>query len=93
MLTPKYSVEECKDRDATYSAPLYIKAEFMNLATGEVKQQTLFMGDFPLMTEAGTFVINGTERVVVFSAGAFPPVLTSRRLRTVPPIRTFTLPA
>ena len=62
---PKYSVEECKDRDATYSAPLYIKAEFMNLATGEVKQQTLFMGDFPLMTEAGTFVINGTERVVV----------------------------
>ena len=62
---PKYTVEECKDRDATYAAPLYVKAEFINHATGEVKQQTLFMGDFPLMTESGTFVINGTERVVV----------------------------
>ena len=62
---PKYTMEECKDRDATYAAPLYVKAEFMNLTTGEVKQQTLFMGDFPLMTESGTFVINGTERVVV----------------------------
>ncbi|MDO5617411.1 DNA-directed RNA polymerase subunit beta [Kocuria sp.] len=62
---PKYTVEECKDRDATYSAPLYVKAEFMNNTTGEIKQQTVFMGDFPLMTDKGTFVINGTERVVV----------------------------
>ena len=62
---PKYTVDECKDRDATYSAPLYVKAEFMNNTTGEIKQQTVFMGDFPLMTDKGTFVINGTERVVV----------------------------
>ncbi|WP_026820484.1 DNA-directed RNA polymerase subunit beta [Arthrobacter castelli] len=62
---PKYTMEECKDRDATYSAPLYVKAEFMNNNTGEIKQQTVFMGDFPLMTRNGTFVINGTERVVV----------------------------
>ncbi|MBJ2120460.1 DNA-directed RNA polymerase subunit beta [Arthrobacter sp. MSA 4-2] len=62
---PKYTMAECKDRDATYSAPLYVKAEFMNNNTGEIKQQTVFMGDFPLMTDKGTFVINGTERVVV----------------------------
>ncbi|WP_026174634.1 DNA-directed RNA polymerase subunit beta [Acaricomes phytoseiuli] len=62
---PKYTVAECKDRDATYAAPLYVKAEFMNNNTGEIKQQTVFMGDFPLMTDKGTFVINGTERVVV----------------------------
>lgn len=62
---PKYTMEQCKDRDATYSAPLYVKAEFMNNNTGEIKQQTVFMGDFPLMTDSGTFVINGTERVVV----------------------------
>ncbi|MFC9350737.1 DNA-directed RNA polymerase subunit beta [Arthrobacter sp. NPDC057013] len=62
---PKYTMAECKDRDATYSAPLYVKAEFMNNNTGEIKQQTVFMGDFPLMTEKGTFVVNGTERVVV----------------------------
>ncbi|WP_346843486.1 DNA-directed RNA polymerase subunit beta [uncultured Rothia sp.] len=62
---PKYTMDECKDRDATYAAPLYVKAEFMNNNTGEIKQQTVFMGDFPLMTESGTFVINGTERVVV----------------------------
>ncbi|HEY4614579.1 MAG TPA: DNA-directed RNA polymerase subunit beta, partial [Citricoccus sp.] len=62
---PKMPVEECKERDATYAAPLYVKAEFMNNNTGEIKQQTVFMGDFPLMTEKGTFIINGTERVVV----------------------------
>ncbi|ASE11085.1 MULTISPECIES: DNA-directed RNA polymerase subunit beta [Kocuria] len=62
---PKYTMDECKDRDATYSAPLYVKAEFMNNNTGEIKQQTVFMGDFPLMTDKGTFVINGSERVVV----------------------------
>ncbi|MEV4902783.1 DNA-directed RNA polymerase subunit beta [Citricoccus sp. NPDC055426] len=62
---PKMPVDECKERDTTYAAPLYVKAEFMNNNTGEIKQQTVFMGDFPLMTDKGTFVINGTERVVV----------------------------
>lgn len=62
---PSRSMEESKDKDVTYSAPLYVKAEFMNNNTGEIKQQTVFMGDFPLMTDKGTFVINGTERVVV----------------------------
>ncbi|GAA1351223.1 DNA-directed RNA polymerase subunit beta [Falsarthrobacter nasiphocae] len=62
---PKFTIAECKDRDATYAAPLYVKAEFMNNNTGEIKQQTVFMGDFPLMTDKGTFIINGTERVVV----------------------------
>ena len=61
----KYSVDECKERDMTYSAPLFVTAEFMNNNTGEIKSQTVFMGDFPLMTPQGTFVINGTERVVV----------------------------
>ena len=62
---PKHSVEECKDRDVTYAAPLFVTAEFVNNETGEIKSQTVFMGDFPLMTSNGTFVINGTERVVV----------------------------
>src|SRR4249920_3204838 len=62
---PKNTVEECKERDFTYSAPLFVTAEFMNNETGEIKSQTVFMGDFPLMTDKGTFVINGTERVVV----------------------------
>ena len=62
---PKNSVDECKERDFTYSAPLFVTAEFMNNETGEIKSQTVFMGDFPLMTNKGTFVINGTERVVV----------------------------
>src|SRR5580765_6134514 len=62
---PKNTVEECKERDDTYSAPLFVTAEFMNNDTGEIKSQTVFMGDFPLMTDKGTFIINGTERVVV----------------------------
>ncbi|RCK69714.1 DNA-directed RNA polymerase subunit beta [Desertihabitans brevis] len=62
---PKFSVDECKERDVTYAAPLFVTAEFMNNETGEIKSQTVFMGDFPLMTRKGTFVINGTERVVV----------------------------
>ena len=62
---PKFSVEECKERDITYSAPLFVTAEFTNNTTGEIKSQTVFMGDFPLMTDKGTFIINGTERVVV----------------------------
>jgi len=62
---PKYTVDQCKDKDFTYAAPLFVTAEFMNNETGEIKSQTVFMGDFPLMTDKGTFVINGTERVVV----------------------------
>ncbi len=61
----KYSIEECKERGKTYAAPLYVEAEFMNHLTGEIKTQTVFMGDFPLQTGKGTFIINGTERVVV----------------------------
>jgi len=62
---PKYDVEECKDRDATYAAPLRVRVRLINKETGEVKEQEVFMGDFPLMTEQGTFVINGAERVIV----------------------------
>ncbi|MGH3720567.1 MAG: DNA-directed RNA polymerase subunit beta [Pseudonocardiaceae bacterium] len=61
----KASVEECRDKDMTYAAPLFVTAEFTNNNTGEIKSQTVFMGDFPMMTNKGTFVINGTERVVV----------------------------
>ncbi|SFB30789.1 DNA-directed RNA polymerase subunit beta [Amycolatopsis marina] len=61
----KASVEDCKDKDMTYAAPLFVTAEFVNNNTGEIKSQTVFMGDFPVMTDKGTFVINGTERVVV----------------------------
>ncbi len=63
--SPKYSVEECKERDATYAAPLKVKVRLINKETGEVKEQEIFMGDFPLMTEQGTFIINGAERVIV----------------------------
>ena len=62
---PKFSVEECKEKDMTFSAPIFVRARFMNAGTGEIKEQTVFMGDFPMMTDKGTFIINGTERVVV----------------------------
>jgi DNA-directed RNA polymerase subunit beta len=62
---PKYSVDECKERDATYAVPLKVKVRLINQETGEVKEQEVFMGDFPKMTENGTFIINGAERVVV----------------------------
>ncbi|WP_434295848.1 DNA-directed RNA polymerase subunit beta [Clostridium botulinum] len=61
----KYSVEECKERDSTYAAPLKVKVRLLNKETGEIKEQEVFMGDFPLMTEQGTFIINGAERVIV----------------------------
>lgn len=61
----KAPIDECKDKDMTYAAPLFVTAEFINNNTGEIKSQTVFMGDFPMMTEKGTFIINGTERVVV----------------------------
>ncbi|KQV07145.1 DNA-directed RNA polymerase subunit beta [Leifsonia sp. Root112D2] len=74
----KYSIDECKEKGKTYSAPLYVEAEFMNHLTGEIKTQTVFMGDFPLMTEKGTFVINGTERVVVSQLVRSPGVYFDR---------------
>lgn len=61
----KHSIDECKDKDINYSAPLYVTAEFINNETQEIKSQTVFIGDFPMMTEKGTFIVNGTERVVV----------------------------
>ena len=62
---PKYSIKECKERDATYAAPLYVTARLFNKQTGEVKEQEIFMGDFPLMTDSGTFISNGAERAIV----------------------------
>ncbi len=72
---PKFSVEECKEKDMTYSAPIFVRARFMNATTGEIKEQTVFMGDFPMMTSKGTFVINGTERVVVSQLVRSPGVI------------------
>jgi DNA-directed RNA polymerase subunit beta len=77
---PKYSIEECKDKDMTFSAPMFVTAEFTNNTTGEIKSQTVFMGDFPLMTPKGTFVINGTERVVVSQLVRSPGVYFDRTL-------------
>jgi DNA-directed RNA polymerase subunit beta len=62
---PKYSPEECKEKDYNYAAPLFVTAEFLNKEDGTIKSQTVFMGDFPMMTDKGTFIVNGTERVVV----------------------------
>ena len=62
---PKYTIKECKERDVTYAAPLRVTARLLNKETGEIKQQEVFMGDFPLMTDSGTFIINGAERVIV----------------------------
>jgi DNA-directed RNA polymerase subunit beta len=72
---PKFSVEECKEKDMTYSAPIFVRARFMNRNTGEIKEQTVFMGDFPMMTDKGTFIINGTERVVVSQLVRSPGVI------------------
>ncbi len=77
---PKYSIAECKDRDMTFAAPLFVTAEFMNNETGEIKSQTVFMGDFPLMTPRATFVINGTERVVVSQIVRSPGVYFERTI-------------
>jgi DNA-directed RNA polymerase subunit beta len=72
---PKFSVEECKEKDMTYAAPIFVRARFINAQTGEIKEQTVFMGDFPMMTDKGTFVINGTERVVVSQLVRSPGVI------------------
>ena len=83
LMDPPHSVEECKDKDMTYSAPLFVIAEFTNNETGEIKSQTVFMGDFPLMTPNGTFIINGTERVVVSQLVRSPGVYFDRTLDKV----------
>jgi DNA-directed RNA polymerase subunit beta len=72
---PKFSVEECKEKDMTYAAPIFVRAQFQNANTGEIKEQTVFMGDFPMMTDKGTFIINGTERVVVSQLVRSPGVI------------------
>ena len=77
---PKYDVEECKARDATYAAPLKVKVRLRNKETGEIKEQEIFMGDFPLMTHSGTFVINGAERVVVSQIVRSPGVYYSKEI-------------
>jgi DNA-directed RNA polymerase subunit beta len=77
---PKYSVEECKEKDMSYQAPLFVEVRFINKETGEIKEQQVFMGDFPLMTDRGTFVINGTERVVVSQLVRSPGVYYAEEL-------------
>ncbi|MEY4367442.1 MAG: hypothetical protein RLZ28_857 [Actinomycetota bacterium] len=77
LFDPSYTPDECKTKGKSYTQPLYIKAEFTNYLTGEIKSQTVFMGDFPVMTEKGTFVINGTERVVVSQLVRSPGVYFS----------------
>ena len=77
---PKYSVDESKERDVTYAAPLRVKVRLINKETGEVKEQEVFMGDFPLMTETGTFIINGAERVIVSQLVRSPSVYFSTKI-------------
>ena len=72
---PKFTVEECKEKGMTFAAPIFVRARFMNAGTGEIKEQTVFMGDFPMMTDKGTFIINGTERVVVSQLVRSPGVI------------------
>ena len=77
---PKYDIEECKERDATYCAPLKVKVRLINKETGEIKEQEVFMGDFPLMTEKGTFIINGAERVIVSQLVRSPGVYYAQEM-------------
>ena len=76
----KYTVEEAKERDATYSSRLHVKVRLINRETGEIKEQEIYLGDFPLMTNSGTFVINGAERVVVSQLVISPRMLLWRRI-------------
>ena len=78
--TPRYSIKECKDRQITYAAPLKVQTRLFNNETGEVKEQEIFLGDMPLMTEAGTFIINGAERVVVSQLVRSPSVYYSKEI-------------
>jgi DNA-directed RNA polymerase subunit beta len=77
---PPHSVDECREKDFTYEAPLFVQAEFINKETGEIKQSEVFLGNFPMMTDKGTFVINGTERVVVSQLVRSPGVYFDRQL-------------
>jgi DNA-directed RNA polymerase subunit beta len=77
---PKFDEDECKEKDMTFSKPLFVTAAFINKETGEIKEQTVFMGDFPMMTEKGTFIINGTERVVVSQLVRSPGVYFDRSI-------------
>jgi DNA-directed RNA polymerase subunit beta len=77
---PKYSVEECKERDVTYSKPLKVRVRLINRETGEVKEQEVFMGDFPIMTDQGTFIINGAERVIVSQLVRSPGVYYAEQI-------------
>ncbi len=76
----KFSEEECRDKDITFARPLFVEATFVNKVTGEIKEQEVFMGDFPMMTDHGTFIINGTERVVVSQLVRSPGIYFSREL-------------
>ena len=87
----KASIEECKDKDMTYAAPLFVTAEFTNNGTGEIKSQTVFMGDFPMMTRKGTFVINGTERVVVSQLVRSPGIYFDRNIDKTSDIDVFSV--
>ncbi|MBD9197380.1 MAG: DNA-directed RNA polymerase subunit beta [Clostridiales bacterium] len=90
---PKYDVEECKARDATYAAPMKVRVRLHNKETGEIKEQEIFMGDFPLMTHSGTFVINGAERVVVSQIVRSPGIYYGKEidLKTDLPLLTSTV--
>ena len=90
---PKYDVEECKARDATYAAPMKVSVRLHNKETGEIKEQEIFMGDFPLMTHSGTFVINGAERVVVSQIVRSPGIYYGKEidLKTDLPLLTSTV--
>ena len=90
---PKYDVEECKARDATYAAPMKVSVRLHNKETGEIKEQEIFMGDFPLMTQSGTFVINGAERVVVSQIVRSPGIYYGKEidLKTDLPLLTSTV--
>jgi len=81
---PARSIEECKERDENYSRPLFVTARFINRDTGEIKEQQVFLGDFPMMTDKGVFIVNGTERVLSRSSFA-RPASTSTPLETRPP--------
>jgi len=72
---PKFTMEECRERDMSYASSIFVRARFLNGYTGEIKEQVVFMGDFPKMTEKGTFIINGTERVVVSQLVRSPGVI------------------
>ena len=78
--TPKYTIKECKERDTTYAAPLRVRAQLLNRETGEIKESEVFMGDFPLMTDSGTFIINGAERVIVSQLVRSPGVYFSKEV-------------